>query len=243
VVLVLAVDREAPRPALLQARELLVAEVPASRPLQQVAAHRAEVADLRRADFAGRLRQGAILAPYPRMGLEVDEPGGGADPEAAFRQVGDRGVEAPHADDAVGRGDVVLHQPDEVHAAGERHRTAALGVERGDRLLHRRGIHVSERLHCVPPVRAASSATSTLRGVMGRLRTRTPVALATALAIAAAVEMVGGSPMPMTPRSGWFSSTTSICGISLGPGSRYHSMFGLTMVAVLRSRIRSSNRA
>src|SRR5690606_9688551 len=223
--------------------ELLVAEVPAARPLEQVAADRAEVADLRRPDLSGRLRQRRVLAAHARMCLELDELRGGPDAQTALGEVGDRGIEPFHVDDALGRDDEVLHQADEVHPAGQRHRTPALRVERRDRPLRRRGIHVSERLHNVPPVRPASSASRTFCGVIGRLRTRTPVALATALAIAAAVEIVGGSPMPMTPRSGWLSSTMSICGMSLGPGSRYHSMFGLTMVAVLRSRIRSSNRA
>ena len=50
VELVLAIDGEAARAALLQAVELLVPEVPAARPLHQVAADGADVADLRRAD-------------------------------------------------------------------------------------------------------------------------------------------------------------------------------------------------
>src|SRR4029453_8769999 len=45
--------------------------------------------------------------------------------------------------------------------------------------------------------RRLASAASTRSGVYGALGTRTPRALWTALAIAAAVEIVGGSPMPM----------------------------------------------
>ena len=47
-------DREAGGAALLEADELLVAEVPAARPLIEVAADGALVADLRRADLDGR---------------------------------------------------------------------------------------------------------------------------------------------------------------------------------------------
>ena len=54
---------------------------------------------------------------------------------------------------------------------------------------------------------------------------------------------VGGSPIPMTPRSGMSFSRTSICGMSDIPASRYHSMFGLTICPVRRSRMRSSNSA
>jgi len=55
VQLVLALDGEAPRAALLQARELLVPVVPAARPLGEVAADGPDVADLRRPDLCGQL--------------------------------------------------------------------------------------------------------------------------------------------------------------------------------------------
>ncbi len=45
------------------------------------------------------------------------------------------------------------------------------------------------------------NAAITRSGVSGRFGTRTPQALATALAMAAPGETTGGSPMPMTPRS------------------------------------------
>ena len=81
---------------------------------------------------------------------------------------------------------------------------AALALrERGHALPSRSRVDVGKGLHSVPPravLRRAPS--STVSGVIGRLRMRTPVALATALAMAAAVEIVGGSPSPMTPRSG-----------------------------------------
>ena len=80
-------------------------------------------------------------------------------------------------------------------------------------------------------------------GCSGRLRIVAPVAFRTALAIADAVETVGGSPMPMTPRSGMFFSMMSIFGTSDMPASRYNSMFGFTIWPVTRSRMRSSNSA
>ena len=70
-----------------------------------------------------------------------------------------------------------------------------------------------------------------------------PVAFRTALAMDEAVETVGGSPMPMTPRAGMSSSMMSIFGMSDMPASRYDSMFGLTIWPVTRSRMRSSNSA
>ena len=62
------------------------------------------------------------------------------------------------------------------------------------------------------------SAARTRCGVMGRLLTRTPIALATALAMAAAVGIVAGSPMPMTPRSGMSKRMISISGTSADAG-------------------------
>ena len=56
----------------------------------------------------------------------------------------------------------------------------------------------SKALYPMPPF---SSAARTLPGVSGRVGTRTPMALATALEIAAPGEITGGSPRPTTPRS------------------------------------------
>ena len=67
VELVLAVHGEKQRvAALLEADELLVAEVPAARPLVEVAADRALVADLRRADFDRRRARPPDTAARPR---------------------------------------------------------------------------------------------------------------------------------------------------------------------------------
>jgi MFS family permease len=120
-----------------------------------------------------------------------------------------------------------------------------LDDRRGDRhcFLFVRGIDVGKGLQFVPPAFSCSIAASTLCGCSGRLRIVAPVALRTALAIADAVDTVGGSPMPITPRSGMLLSTMSICGTSDMPASMYHSMFGLTICPVLRSSRRSSNSA
>src|SRR5213594_4151752 len=83
VVAVVTCDGVAEVATLLVAVEVLTAEEPAARPLVDVAADRAEVADERRRDREGRVAEQAELA---RDGLVVDdiaERGGGADGQAA----------------------------------------------------------------------------------------------------------------------------------------------------------------
>src|SRR6202022_2218258 len=70
------------------------------------------------------------------------------------------------------------------------------------------------------------SARSTFIGVIGRSVTRTPIAFATALAIAAAVGMIGGSPTPFTPRllatgSGMLTASASMSGTIDGRGTAW----------------------
>ena len=112
----------------------------------------------------------------------------------------DRLIEILDVDEPLRRDDVVLHQAEQVHAAGERQEAAALGGERRDGFLLAGRVDVGEGLQFVPPAR--SSSVSSLSGVIGMLRSVAPVALRTALATAAAVATAGGSPMPITPRSG-----------------------------------------
>ena len=50
----------------------------------------------------------------------------------------------------------------------------------------------------------------TRSGVKGNVLTRTPQAFATAFEIAAPGEIAGGSPIPMTPRDWYFSSSSSL---------------------------------
>ena len=166
----------------------------------QVAADRAHVADLRRADVLGRGRERGIL---PAHGGVLGEIGQLRPPRRCAvrrRRPLIVGVEVLDVDEPLGRDDVVLHQAEQIHAAGERQDAAALGGERRDRFLLVRRVDVGEGFQFVPPAR--SSSVSSLSGVIGMLRIVTPVALRTALAMAAAVATAGGSPMPMTPRSG-----------------------------------------
>src|SRR5206468_2957907 len=144
--------------------------------------------------------------------------------------------------DALRRVDVVLHPGQQVLSAGER-KGDALELQGGNGVLLRRSVDVGEGLHSVPPARCCSSAASTLCGCNGSDRIGAPVAFRTALAMADAVDTVGGSPMPITPRSGILFRTMSIFGMSDMPASRYHSMFGFSIWPVTRSSRRSSNSA
>src|SRR6266487_2872194 len=240
VVLVFAADGEAARAAFLETDELLVAEVPAARPLVDVAADGPLIANLRRPDFSRRVPNRRVQLRDLRMLGEVDDLDRRSDPQTTVRRRRHRGIEAFDVDEPIGRVDVVLHPREQVLTAGDR-QGDAIALERGHRVLLVRGIDVGEGLHSVPPAFSCTSAASTLCGCSGRLRIVAPVALRTAFAIADAVDTVGGSPMPMTPRSGMLLRTTSICGTSDMPARRYHSMFGLTICPVTRSRMRSSN--
>jgi len=64
---------------------------------------------------------------------------------------------------------------------------------RGHRTGQVSGLDPGESLHDRTPFAAAS----TRAGVIGRLRTRAPVACATAFAMAAQVGTVAGSPIPL----------------------------------------------
>src|SRR6185503_16609742 len=97
----------------------------------------------------------------------------------------------------LGIGQIFLHQGEQVVAAGE---ISAVGADEFARGVSGKCGCVFECFHAAESL-SLPSAASTRCGVMGRLLTRTPMALATALPIAAAVGMVTGSPMPMTPRS------------------------------------------
>src|SRR5262249_30300440 len=113
--------------------------------------------------------------------------------------------------------DVLLLEVVQVGAAGEQLGLAPLLVEQGQSRRQGGRLMVGEVLHwAFPPFARASS---TRFGVSGMNGTRTPRALCTALPIAAAVEMVGGSPIPMTPRSGMSCMWTVIFGTSRMPAS------------------------
>ena len=71
-------------------------------------------------------------------------------------------------------------------------------------------------------------------GVMGRERTRAPVALKMALAMAARQGTLQGSPMPavdvLLPRFATGVRMETASNMSAGIRILYHSMFGFTMV-------------
>src|ERR1700735_1980427 len=148
------------------------------------------------------------------------------------------GGQVLHVHEQSRAGDVVFHLAEDVDAA--RQEASLISGQRDSAIDAVRG-GVLERLHAVVPTfLTLPSAASTRAGVMGRLLTRTPMALATALAIAAAVGMVAGSPMPITPRSGMSIKITSISGTSAKLGSLYVSKLGFNTTPVVESITRSS---
>src|SRR5207237_7497269 len=190
--LVLAVDGEALGAALALATELLLAEVPAARPLREVATQRRGIADLGRRGRRCRVGQGRRLLPDARIRGE--------------RRQRDQRTEAQHA--VLGAYEIELAQPADVHQHGRLVETLLQAVcdvdparleqrsllrARGHRTGQVSGPYPGQRLHYRTPFAAAS----TRAGVIGRLRTRVPVACATAFAMAAQVGTVAGSPIPL----------------------------------------------
>src|SRR5439155_25564962 len=103
-------------------------------------------------------------------------------------------------DEALGTNNVILHERQQVGAAGQYFSISPVLSQQLDYLLLLLWTGVFKGPHARPPA-AFSSASSTRSGVSGSMGTRTPMALATALEIAAPGETVGGSPNPITPRS------------------------------------------
>ena len=102
-------------------------------------------------------------------------------------------------DDARGCCEMALHQVDEVGAAGQYRRVAAVIVQKLQSFGFGCGRRVLEFFHAWLPF----SASRTRFGVSGITGTRTPMALATAFEIVAPHAITGGSPRPITPR--WYS--------------------------------------
>src|SRR5690606_20523186 len=228
--------------ALLQAHEIGVAVVPAARALQQVAAHGGGVADRRGGRVPGRLGQGSVRGG---QGVEAGELAEGDQRAHAQAAVG-LGLDAPQGaalvaadgvqlDQFVGCLQAFLHVIEQVDAAGPQHGAGA-GADAGARVVQGGQPYDREAVHrclatvevvvveLVPPGAWPGTlprAVSTLAGVSGRLRTATPRASCTAQAIAAAVGMVAGSPMPIAPvllAPVWTSvSITSMAGTSRAP--------------------------
>src|ERR1035438_606874 len=196
--------------------------IPAARALAQVAAGRPHVANLRAGNAARRIRQRFVLVADIGVGGQLihgdqradAQPGRGLLDALQF-------LDALDVHHPLGRVDVVLHEAQEVCAAGQDIRMSPLRRQQPEGLLERCGIGVFEGLHYafLPSIPKAASTRS---GVSGTLGTRTPMALATALPIAAQMAMAGGSPRPMTPRlsfSGRMSMCTTMSPMSSMPAS------------------------
>src|SRR5262249_18004346 len=220
-----ALLREALPPAFEQAVDVLVAEVPAPVALAQATAERAHVADLRAGDLPRRGRERREGAERAVFG-DLRQASTSADLPALWDRSlrphlpGDRAESPAQATETYGLvrlGDIFLLQVEQVGAPGQQLRLAPLLVEQGQRLLDRGRPMIGEVLHLAFPPFARASRTRF--GVSGMNGTRTPRALNTALPTAAAVEMVGGSAIPITPRSGMSIMCTLIFGMSRMPPS------------------------
>src|SRR5260221_8278651 len=217
VVTVLAGARIAEVAVFLEANRVAMAEIPAARMLREITADGGDVADLLRGDFgcgfvqAGKnffnfcvvfdLRDGDERTDRPEIFPMLD-----------FIQAGQR----LDVHQNVRADEIFLEQPKQVVAAGK------VGAVAGNQFAGAGGRvrgGVFKNFHALTGGGTLPRAARIFAGVMGRLETRTPIALATAFAIAPAVGTVAGSPMPMTPRSGMLIKTTSMSGTSAMPGS------------------------
>ena len=149
---VVAGQRKALPAAALETWELRVAEVPAPGPLAEVTAHRAHRADLRGGHRARGLRQRGEAPSNPRVPLEIDQGHRRANAQAAIWQLGDPSElrDALDVDEHLGHrhagpGDPVLHETQQVGAAGQNLRQCPVLGERAHRVGDGRRVHVGER--------------------------------------------------------------------------------------------------
>ena len=195
VILVLAILGEALVASLAAAVELLVAEIPAAGTLQQVAADRGHIADVRRGRVQCGIGENLItLADYRMLGDRgQSHHGPEAQPSGLFLhvvEIGD-GTDVDQASWGVQAFFQAIHQVD----------TAGFGqtliVELPDGIIDGAGIGPFKTgNHAIPPCFTLPSAVRTRAGVIGSSYIRTPVALYTALATAAAPGIFAGSPIP-----------------------------------------------
>ena len=108
-------------------------------------------------------------------------------------------------DDALGSENEILHEAEEIGPTSEDFGIAPVRGEQAKSLFHRVRTYVLELNHAFSPF-CSPNAASTRAGVRGSMGTRTPIALATALLMAAPGEMTGGSPRPTTPRLSYLSA-------------------------------------
>ena len=172
--------------------------VPAARTLAKIAADSPHVADLRAGDPVRR--RGQRREAFANFGIlqKLVDSNRRADAKARLRILDPaQFLDVLDVDHALRRGQVFLHQADEIGAAGENVRLAPARAEQTHRLLYCSWIGVFEGLHYAFLL---SRAASTRSAVRGRWETRTPIALATALPIAVGSAIAAGSPKPITPR-------------------------------------------
>src|SRR5579871_6869290 len=185
--------------------------IPATGTLAQVAADRSHVADLRTRDAHHRAVQRRKFAANGCVGSKFIERHRRANAQPLPGSMDS--AKLLHAFDVhqtFGSVDEILHQADLICAAGENVRFAPLGAKQRQRLVQRCRICVFEGLHYAILLSSVASTRSAVSGTRG---TRTPIALATAFAMAAMPPMAHGSPNPMTPRLS-FSSRMSMWTIS-----------------------------
>src|SRR3989338_10632375 len=201
-----------------------VAEIPAAGPLAEVSSQRAAIAHLRAGNTFDRLNQAGIRLPGLGVLAELFERDQRARAQTGARAVLDAGpladsLDVPHP---AGRDYMVLHQAEQVGPASQDRGILPEVAEQPKRLLlGGRGRIFKGSHQAIPPF---SRAASTLSGVSGKVGTRTPMALATALAMAAAGEFIGGSPSPIGPRLCWSASVTmwtTSSPTAAGPASRW----------------------
>src|SRR5262249_32603801 len=182
VIFVLAVGNQRIAVLILGQQSVASAIIPAARALAEVAADRPHIADLRAGDSPGR--RGQRRKVLANIGVFEQLVEGDDRPDA---QAGLVVLDSAQLFDvldihhALGRGDVFLHEADEIGASGEDIGLTPTGPEQTGRLLHCAWIRVFEGLHYAFLL---SRAASTRSAVKGKLGTRTPTAFGAALATA-----------------------------------------------------------
>src|SRR5438093_2188628 len=112
--------------------------VPAAGPLAQVAANRTHVADLRAGDSSRGRRQRWKAFANVSVLEQLVQRDDRADAETRFGVLNPAQLfDVLNVDDALGRGEVLLHETDEIGAAGENIRLAPACAEQTHRLLYR----------------------------------------------------------------------------------------------------------
>src|ERR1700733_10527037 len=196
VVLVLAGMRVAvvARAVLLLAIEIAGAKVPAARALHDVAAKRRHIAHLRRSGVTGSIGQRGIA--FLDLGMICNLAQGRQRPEAQAILAGcdpAKAGDVADVDELRRRDDVVLHEVEQIDSASF---DGGAFAELAESFVYRHAIDERELVHACTSCTFPSTL-STLAGVMGIFRMRTPVALKKALPMAAArVMMPADSPMP-----------------------------------------------